>query len=524
MVNGLNYKEDFSMIKFKSMVASFLAVTLAFAPTAVMADQTNTDNISVQINGSDLSFTDTEPVIVNNRVFVPFRAVFEGLNTEEISYEADTNTIGAKKGTTEVEFTIGEKTISVIKDGKEETIETDAASFIKDDRTYIPVRFAAQALDCNVGWDEENKTAIIVEKDIFAPVEGETYELMNKYMAYQNKFSEGKHSISGKLNLKLTMQTGEETSEITGDITLDGLTDASNMNMAMALKLDIAKVEELLKKEIGEIDKESQDVLDIIKNLEVDYMMNMETGKFYVKCDALSAMTGVSENTWYLVDLGKVLEMSGMKVDFKELMKLSKTEDFAKQMKGLSEIVPLNNKYATSSFIESMKMVNELYADSAYEKVGNEYVGKYTMDQDGAKMAMEMAFTVKGEEVNGYSMKMVSSYMGAEVVTMEIGQKGMDATVSMKMGMEPFFSMDISGGMKFSPTLKNPVKKPASDATIVDVMEMFSNLMVVETVVETEAEATIVEEATEIEAATEVEETLEVPATPIEEATKVPAA
>ncbi len=498
------------MKRFKSIAALALACTVAAAPANVMAAETAKENISVQINGEDLSFTDAEPVIVNSRVFVPFRAVFEGLSAEEIAYTAETKTVSAKKGSTSVEFTIGEKTISVTKDGIEEKIETDAASFIKDDRTYIPVRFAASALECQVGWDSENKTAIIVENNIFAPGEGITYELMNKYLEYQNKISQDKHSISGKLNLAMSMQNGSESFDITGDITLSGLIDQSNINLNMASKLDLSKLEELLKSQETTVGENEQKALDAIKNLEVDYIFNLETGKMYVKCDALSGLTGMTtENTWYLVDFNKLFEMSGMNINLKELMKLSKTNDFESQLKSLYTMVPLNNKYSAAAVIESLKMVEGLYSDAALEKVGDEYVSTYTLEQEGSSSKIDFALAMKGEDVSGYSMKMTTSFLGSELMTMDIVQKGLESTVSMKMGMEPFFSISANGDIKYSPTVNKPVTSPDSKANIVDVMNILSNVMVTETVTENTAEVTTVTDVEDVAETPETTETAE---------------
>lgn len=49
-----------------------------------------------------------------------------------------------------IRMTIGSKTYTI----GDKTFEMDTAPFIKDDRTFVPIRFVAQALGCAVDWKE----------------------------------------------------------------------------------------------------------------------------------------------------------------------------------------------------------------------------------------------------------------------------------------------------------------------------------------------------------------------------------
>ena len=42
--------------------------------------------IAVQLNGEALTFTDAVPVAQDGRTFLPFRAVFEAMGAEAVSY------------------------------------------------------------------------------------------------------------------------------------------------------------------------------------------------------------------------------------------------------------------------------------------------------------------------------------------------------------------------------------------------------------------------------------------------------
>lgn len=126
--------------------------------------------IQIVINGEAIAYpngvgynvakytSDTRPIMQDNRVYIPFRAVFEALGAD-VSYNASAKTVTAKRDSTTVSFTVGEAQYS--KNGV--TQQMDANVFVQDGRTFVPVRFAAQALGATVEWDSEDRTVVITE-------------------------------------------------------------------------------------------------------------------------------------------------------------------------------------------------------------------------------------------------------------------------------------------------------------------------------------------------------------------------
>jgi LysM repeat protein len=57
-----------------------------------------------------------------------------------------------------------EKIISIKIDGK--TIHMDQAPYLENDRTFVPIRFIAEALNLKVAWDEETQTAILKDDKV----------------------------------------------------------------------------------------------------------------------------------------------------------------------------------------------------------------------------------------------------------------------------------------------------------------------------------------------------------------------
>lgn len=111
--------------------------------------------ISVYLDGLDLYF-DVEPTIMNDRVMVPMRKVFE-MQGATLSWDANTQKVTAVKGRTSINLTTGSETAFI--NGK--SLELDAPAIIANNRTLVTLQFIEEALNCNVSWEPENRRVII---------------------------------------------------------------------------------------------------------------------------------------------------------------------------------------------------------------------------------------------------------------------------------------------------------------------------------------------------------------------------
>lgn len=129
--------------------------------------------IGVLIDGTPLN-TDVAPLLQQDRVLVPMRAIFEALGATVIWNGADQSVV-AEKGDLSVKLQIGSTT--AFKNGMQ--VELDVPPILFNDRTLVPVRFVSEALGAKVDWDGAEQKVIItsaavppvVEKSaIIAPV------------------------------------------------------------------------------------------------------------------------------------------------------------------------------------------------------------------------------------------------------------------------------------------------------------------------------------------------------------------
>lgn len=128
-------------------------------------------NPKVQINGEIIDFTDSngakvDPQIINSRTMVPLRKIFELLSCT-VEWEGSTETVTATKDNTTLILQINNKVARKIVDGQETKITLDSAPIIQEGRTLVPLRFIAESLEKQVGWDAANYTAIIIDYDYF---------------------------------------------------------------------------------------------------------------------------------------------------------------------------------------------------------------------------------------------------------------------------------------------------------------------------------------------------------------------
>ena len=111
--------------------------------------------IAVKLNGKWMEF-DVNPVIMNDRTLVPFRAIFEALGCA-VSWDDENQTaIGTRNGL-KIELPIGKNVAYVSGNAK----ELDQPAVLINERTLVPLRFVSEALGANVNWVDETQSVII---------------------------------------------------------------------------------------------------------------------------------------------------------------------------------------------------------------------------------------------------------------------------------------------------------------------------------------------------------------------------
>ena len=87
----------------------------------------------------------------SNTVFVPVRVVSEIMGAEVRWQEPE---ISIKLADTDIKLTLGSRT--AVKNGQE--MKLPAAPYERGGYTYVPIRFVAEAFDCDVEWQAKKKS------------------------------------------------------------------------------------------------------------------------------------------------------------------------------------------------------------------------------------------------------------------------------------------------------------------------------------------------------------------------------
>ena len=141
------------MKKIISVVLLILIILFSFTAFA--------RNATVTLDGEALSF-DVEPVIIDSRVMVPVRKIFESLGFS-VDWDSETSTVKALRDDRAIVITIDENYLFVITDNLN-PYELDVPAMLIDSRTLVPLRAVSEGAGCEVNWNSDSRTVEIKSK------------------------------------------------------------------------------------------------------------------------------------------------------------------------------------------------------------------------------------------------------------------------------------------------------------------------------------------------------------------------
>ncbi len=119
----------------------------------------NEEEIKIVLDGKEITNLDVPAVSINSRTMVPARAIFETAGAEVV-WNEETKEVYIIQDSDIVTLKI-DSNVGLI-NGTQFTMDTPAK--IVNDRTLIPVRAAAEALNYKVGWDDATRV-VTLSKD-----------------------------------------------------------------------------------------------------------------------------------------------------------------------------------------------------------------------------------------------------------------------------------------------------------------------------------------------------------------------
>lgn len=456
--------------------------TSALAAESVPASAPSTA-ISVQLDGRNLSFPDAAPEARDGRTFLPVRTVFEAMGAE-VSYSPAAQTITAVRDGTTVTMALGGTTATVERSGVTTHIPMDAAPYAHDNRTYVPVRFAAQAFGCAVGWDVGDRTVILIdmEKLVEETLSKYDFTYLEKYLAYGQKYRTGIWDMNADFDASLDM-TGlllgstAESAPITLDGTLEGvMAGGAKMDAAMGLTMDLRPfLKALTDGQNGGMSASDTQLLDALaeEGIHMELRGDLEAGQLYISLGGafLEQAAGLPADTWYSMDMSAIYEDMGL--DYGALMEMTTGDvDYTALLSLLLSTVEPNDKdTAYSELTQAVNLAAQLLRDDAWAVSGNDRILHYALEQDG--VAADFTLTMRGDDVSAYdlSVELSADVDGSAPMSIFL-QESMDADGRMEASMQcdaaGLMDLEFSMSGRYTEGKTAPETEPPKGAVVVD--------------------------------------------------------
>lgn len=272
------------------------------------------DKIGIMVNGSYIKFPDAAPEIVNDCTMVPVRPLVEALGGD---VAAQGDKVVCKTDEVSITFTVGSADVVVEHlragnsgEAKSEFVTMPCVTYIKDKRTYVPVRFIAWTLGYEVGWDEALQTVVLLDRDSAAEDWDQSFTIINRVLASSNTLEKGKNyrtDLKGSAAFTaFDTMNGDKT--YTANVSTTQLMNAGAVSGSASLGIS-KELLDLLLTQSGMAGGSSEMVQAVADALEkYEFILNQD-GVMWVHSDGLDKISGEG-NAWFGYDLGVELPKS----------------------------------------------------------------------------------------------------------------------------------------------------------------------------------------------------------------------
>lgn len=139
---------------------------IAFSVLAVIATTSlalaSPRNIEVNVNGSYISFPDARPFIDSrSRTLVPIRFIADELKADSVNWNPSTKKVTIVNQGDTITLTIGTNVVNIKNSDSNTDLLIDTAPVVKNNRTFVPLRFISETMKAKVVWDKNSSTVFI---------------------------------------------------------------------------------------------------------------------------------------------------------------------------------------------------------------------------------------------------------------------------------------------------------------------------------------------------------------------------
>ncbi len=449
--------------------------------------------LSVQFNGETVPFPDAQPEVVSNRTMVPFRFVSEAMG---FTVDYDSTLIKAEKDGTSIEFFIGKSEYTLTTAAGTETKPTDVSPYIKQNRTFVPVRFFAEAMGMTVLWDSDYNCAVIYDAEKLAADIDKDFTVINKWLKAQQPLDQSKtwREISS-LDMTLTLLDSID-GNVTYPVTVNMEAISKGESQQLHISCDLADIIQLLtdeNPEVAVLEEFFKTARIDSGNLTMDAIYDADNDILYFNCpvlalyllyeqDGMLPSNTTPATAWF--------KLSGIKAAFTADIPAALSDDTLAQLQNLSEdatfgklvvwITEQNAYYPSSTYAalsEATEALKSVLGDARFTRSGSEYTAHFDKDmlgEDADLLGDEVAFggelklnTATGACSFNFDIKDSSSY-SKTLVHADGSLSQSRSTLNMTFHEKNAFILKMTMTSSMNTTSAAPAKQPPAGSAIID--------------------------------------------------------
>lgn len=355
--------------------------------------------LSVQLNGAYVHFADAHPEKVNGRVMVPFRAIAEALGAE-VDYNA--GAITAKKNGQTLAFALGGKQLTATDSvGKTvKTVQLDTAPYKKGGRTYVPVRFFAEAFGLTVQWDQDMQTAVLYDRAALVSDIDSKFTVLNKWIKVQPSTENARtlRTVATIGAVYTAFDTIDGDKDYKVDVKAEILANGQAVEATVTVDLRVLASYFLDDPQADDVLTAAQAALlrSALSNVKLELLCNADSGNLYLKCPAVAKILAIDETD--NADLKALSNGAWLHINwadstfgalFSENLKILKNNTFTSVGESIvasaeSAVVEyeLGWEYLYDDVAHKVNNLNDLLGDKKFTASGSRYTAKLDKQND----------------------------------------------------------------------------------------------------------------------------------------------
>lgn len=356
--------------------------------------------LSVQLNGAYVHFADAQPEKVNGRVMVPFRAIAEVLGAE-VDYNA--GAITAKKNGQTLAFSLGGKQLTITDDSTGKVIKTtavDSAPYKKGGRTYVPVRFFAEAFGLTVQWDQDMQTAVLYDRAALVNDIDSKFTVLNKWIKAQPSTENAKtlRTVATIGAAYTAFDTIDGNKDYKVDVKAEFLANGQAIEATVTVDLRVLASYFLDDSQADDVLTAAQAALlrSALSNVKLELLCSADSGDLYLKCPAVAKILAIDEPD--NADLKALSNGAWLHINwadstfgtlFSENLKILKNNTFTSVGESIvasteSAVVEyeLGWEYLYDDVAHEVNNLNDLLGDKKFTASGSRYTAKLDKQND----------------------------------------------------------------------------------------------------------------------------------------------